>query len=191
MDELQETIDTLIELDEPETIIPTLRRAAQRRKGHRWQLLARVLAQAEVNLDEEMNARSASDCAKEVSQPQAKGADPMAHAPHPTPPPKPANHQPPPSPPSKPPVDPQAAKVEAHAKEQPAFTPKPALDPRAEKPPQGAYADGMPIADEQRARSAWIEAHGVAAYLEATDERSADERTPKQVAGVTPPTKRE
>jgi hypothetical protein len=66
----------------------------------------------------------------------------------------------------------------------------------------------MTIADEQRARSAWIEAHGMAAYEEAIDQRP-DELKPtfdknalagggafvsqgvqKQVPGVVPPTKR-
>ena len=51
MDELQETIETLIELDEPETILPTLRRAAERQKGRRWKMLAEVLAEAETKLD--------------------------------------------------------------------------------------------------------------------------------------------
>ena len=127
------------------------------------------------------------------------------------PPPRP--QQPPPQPqPPKPhqpeaahparAADPQEAKLEAHAvpprwdepketRAPPAFTPEPALDPRAQKPPEGAYADGMPVADEQRARSAWIEAHGDKAYHEATDQRPAEERVNKQVPGVTPPTKRE
>ena len=139
----------------------------------------------------------------------------------PPPPPKPANPPPPPvkqhdasheakhhEPPlpigAKPtdPHDPQAIKFERHAgppdwkepkevKERPSFTPAPALDPRAEKPPAGTYADGMPIADEQRARSAWIEAHGMKAYHEAVDERTDEEKAPKQVPGVVPPTKRE
>ena len=102
---------------------------------------------------------------------------------------------PPPQPP-KPPADPQAAKLEAHAAPPrweepkkappppPAFTPKPALDPRAEKPPAGAYADGMPIAEEQRARSAWIEEHGDKAYHEAVDQRPEGEQTNRQVPGV-------
>jgi hypothetical protein len=90
-----------------------------------------------------------------------------------------------------------------------AWSPKAALDPRAEKPPQGTYADGMGIADEQRARAAWVEANGLEKYDEATDQRPAGEKprfdphalagggafvsagTQKQVAGVTPPTKRE
>lgn len=107
------------------------------------------------------------------------------------PPPQPARPPAPPPPPPKPAADPQAAKVEAHAKERPAFTPKAAIDPRAEKPPEGAYADGMTIADEQRARSAWIEQHGDAAYREAVEERPAEERVNQQVPGVVPPTKRE
>lgn len=91
----------------------------------------------------------------------------------------------------KPPVDPQDAKVEAHAKERPAFVPKPALDPRAEKPPEGAYADGMTSAQEQRTRAAWIEQHGMKAYHEAVDDRSDEDKAKKQIPGVTPPTKRE
>ena len=99
--------------------------------------------------------------------------------------------------------DPQSAKFEGHAgpprwdepkdevKQRPAFTPKPALDPLAEKPPEGAYADGMTSADEQRARAAWVEAHGQKAYNEAVDERPPEERNNKQIPGVTPPTKRE
>ena len=54
MDELKETVETLIELDEPEALLSTLRRAAQRQKGARWQLLARVLAQAEASMDREL-----------------------------------------------------------------------------------------------------------------------------------------
>ena len=128
---------------------------------------------------------------------------PNSHAqpPKPTPPPKPA----PPQPPNQPPEhskDPQAAKLEAHSAPprwddeikpppQPvAFTPEPALDPRAVAPPAGAYVDGMTIADEQRARSAWIEQHGTAAYIEEIDQRPPDERENKQVPGVVPPTKR-
>ena len=93
--------------------------------------------------------------------------------------------------------------------DRPDFTPKAAIDPRAEKPPQGFYADGMTIADEQRARSAWIEQHGDAAYKDEIDQRPGDERPvfdknalagggafvsqggKKQIPGVTPPTKRE
>jgi hypothetical protein len=59
MNELQETVETLLELDEPETILPTLRHAAQRRKGKRWEALASVLGEAEVKLDQLLNAKPA------------------------------------------------------------------------------------------------------------------------------------
>jgi hypothetical protein len=59
MDELQETVETLIELNEPETILPTLRRAAERQKGVRWQRLALVLGEAEIKLDQLNNAKPA------------------------------------------------------------------------------------------------------------------------------------
>ena len=49
---LQNTVDTIIDLDEPEQIIPTLRKAAERRRGVRWARLAQVLAYAEDKLDE-------------------------------------------------------------------------------------------------------------------------------------------
>ena len=52
MNELQETVETLIELDEPEAILPTLRRAAERQKGVRWRQLAAVLGEAETKLDQ-------------------------------------------------------------------------------------------------------------------------------------------
>jgi hypothetical protein len=54
MDELQETVETLISLDEPEALLATLRRAADRKKGERWQRLARALSQAEASLDKEL-----------------------------------------------------------------------------------------------------------------------------------------
>ena len=53
MDELKETVETIIELDEPEALLSTLRRAAAKQKGARWQRLARVLTQAEASLDKE------------------------------------------------------------------------------------------------------------------------------------------
>ena len=52
MDELKETVETLIELDEPEALLSTLRKAADRKKGVRWARLAQVLAYAEDKLDE-------------------------------------------------------------------------------------------------------------------------------------------
>jgi hypothetical protein len=120
------------------------------------------------------------------------------------------------------PKDPQAAKFDPksvpplwndpkkakEARPAPEWNIKPAIDPLAEKPPAGFTGDGMTIADEQRARSAWIEAHGMAAYEKEVDDRPDDERptfdphalagggafvtagAQKQVPGVTPPTKR-
>jgi hypothetical protein len=53
MDELKETVETLIELDEPEAMLATIRRAAERQKGARWQRVAHALAQAQASLDKE------------------------------------------------------------------------------------------------------------------------------------------
>ena len=117
--------------------------------------------------------------------------------------------------------DPQSAKFEAHAappswnapKDPPPareeWVPDPSLDAREQQPPKGYYADGMSAPDEQRARAAWVEAHGVKAYDEATDQRPAEDKPTfdphalagggafvsagkqRQVPGVVPPTKRE
>jgi hypothetical protein len=83
MDELQETVETIIELDEPEALLSTLRRAAKRKKGERWQALAKVLDEAEFQLDQLLNAKPAgpdfrpnAPGAKGNSQPQPTGADP-------------------------------------------------------------------------------------------------------------------
>lgn len=59
MDELKETVETLIELDEPEALLSTLRKAAQRQKGKRWQALAQVLDEADWKLDQILNAKPA------------------------------------------------------------------------------------------------------------------------------------
>ena len=94
MDELQETVATLIELDEPEALLSTLRRAAVRKsvdgaKGRmsldlakRWQALATVLDEASLQLDLILNAKPAgpdfrpdAPGAKGNSQPQPTGAD--------------------------------------------------------------------------------------------------------------------
>jgi hypothetical protein len=56
--------------------------------------------------------------------------------------------------------------------------------------PEGS-PDGHTIVEEQRARSAAIEQMGVEAYKDSIDDRPPEERTSKQVPGVTPPTKRE
>ncbi|HEY1881373.1 MAG TPA: hypothetical protein VGG68_15710 [Caulobacteraceae bacterium] len=123
-------------------------------------------------------------------------------------------------PPAAPPAEPEAGLAPGavpprweppppEAKPAPDWSPEPSLDPRSEKAPEGVYADSMPIAVEQRARSAWIEAHGLEKWDEAVDERPAAERPKfekaalagggafvksgekKQVPGVAPPTKRE
>jgi hypothetical protein len=47
MNELKETVETLIELDEPEVMLETLKRAAQRRQGKDWTKLAQALAYAQ------------------------------------------------------------------------------------------------------------------------------------------------
>jgi len=49
-EELQLTVDTLIELDEPEALLETLQRAASRKKGDRWQALASALKEAQAAL---------------------------------------------------------------------------------------------------------------------------------------------
>jgi predicted component of type VI protein secretion system len=47
MDELKETVETLIDLDEPEALLETLKRAAERQKGVQWARLAQALACAQ------------------------------------------------------------------------------------------------------------------------------------------------
>lgn len=74
MDELQETVETIMEMDEPETILPTLRRAAERKKGVRWARLAQVLAYAEDKLDE-LNGKPVT-----APQPEAVNTDEEAKA---------------------------------------------------------------------------------------------------------------
>jgi hypothetical protein len=53
MDEMRQTVETLIELDEPEALLTTLKRAAQRQKGERWQRLADALERAEASIENE------------------------------------------------------------------------------------------------------------------------------------------
>jgi hypothetical protein len=90
----------------------------------------------------------------------------------------------------------------------PEWWPKAALDPLAEKPPEGVYADGMSAPDEQRARAAWVEEHGLASHQKAVDQRPDEDKpefdehalagggafvshgAQKQVQGVAPPAKR-
>jgi len=71
MNELEETVETLIELDEPEALLATLQRTAKRQKGERWQALADELMKAEVAL----NYRRQPQRATGASQPQPTGAD--------------------------------------------------------------------------------------------------------------------
>jgi len=83
IDELnKETVETLIELNEPEALLSTIGRAAARQKGRRWEALAHVLREAEVQLDLILNAKPAgpdfrpdAPGAKGNSQPQPTGAD--------------------------------------------------------------------------------------------------------------------
>ena len=74
---LQNTVDTIIDLDEPEQIIPTLRKAAERRRGERWRRLALVLAEAEVHLDQLANAKPAGP---DFTQPEPEPVNTDAEA---------------------------------------------------------------------------------------------------------------
>jgi hypothetical protein len=56
---LQRTVDTLIEMDEPEALLATIRREAERKSGPRWQALLRVLDEAEMHLELILNAKPA------------------------------------------------------------------------------------------------------------------------------------
>jgi len=66
MDELQETVETLIDLDEPEALLATLSRAAARKKGERWQRLARALHRAEASVDWKLDADPKPDAEAEA-----------------------------------------------------------------------------------------------------------------------------
>jgi hypothetical protein len=59
MDELQETVETIIEMDEPEALLRTLLRAVKRKKGKRWEALTTVLDEADWKLDLILNAKPA------------------------------------------------------------------------------------------------------------------------------------
>jgi hypothetical protein len=72
MNELKETIETIIELDEPEALLRTLRDAVDRKKGVRWRRLANVLGEAEIQLDQLNNAKPAEP------KPEADAAPDMA-----------------------------------------------------------------------------------------------------------------
>jgi hypothetical protein len=72
-EELQLTVDTLIELDEPEALLETLQRAASRKKGERWQKLAGALALAEQVMTSEPNK-------SEPAPPQTDAPEPKIEA---------------------------------------------------------------------------------------------------------------
>ena len=76
MDELKETVETLIELDEPEALLSTLRKAADRKKGVRWARLAQVLAYAEDKLDQLNNAKPAGPDFRPPAEPEVEPAEP-------------------------------------------------------------------------------------------------------------------
>ena len=133
-----------------------------------------------------------------ATQPKPAPKKPEPEDPHP------AKMQPPPPAAAPPPiVDPQAAKFEAHA------GPPTWVEPKAPKVlPEGTYADGMSVAEEQRARAADVEAHGDRATIDTradADKPVLDKNAlagggafvksgaQKQVPGVTvkPPTTRD
>ena len=78
----QLTVDTLIEMDEPEALLETIRREAERKSGPRWKALSGVLDEASLQLELILNAKPAgpdfrpdAPGAKGNSQPQPAGAD--------------------------------------------------------------------------------------------------------------------
>lgn len=71
------TVETLIDLDEPEALLETLRRAAAKQKGKRWLALTSVLDEASMRLVAILNAKPAGPDfrpppahATETSQPE-------------------------------------------------------------------------------------------------------------------------
>jgi hypothetical protein len=72
MDELQATVETLIELNEPEALLSTLRKAASMKKGKRWEALATVLDEADWKLDLMLNPKPAGP----DFRPDAEAGDP-------------------------------------------------------------------------------------------------------------------
>jgi hypothetical protein len=55
----QRTVETLLDMDEPEALLRLIRREAERKSGPGWQALAKVLGDAEVQLDLILNAKPA------------------------------------------------------------------------------------------------------------------------------------
>ena len=66
----QRTVDTLIAMDEPEALLMTIRREAERKSGPRWQALASVLGEAEFKLDAILNAKPAGPDFTKPAEPQ-------------------------------------------------------------------------------------------------------------------------
>jgi hypothetical protein len=61
MDELKETVETLIDLDEPEAMLATIRDAATRRKGERWRVVAQALTEALATVTAALNPPPRAD----------------------------------------------------------------------------------------------------------------------------------
>jgi hypothetical protein len=61
IDELELTVETLIELDEPEALLETLKRAAALRKGARWAKLAEALSTAQDQYTQLLGQRGPSE----------------------------------------------------------------------------------------------------------------------------------
>jgi hypothetical protein len=91
-DDLDLTVQTLIDLDEPEALLAMLQRAAQRRTGERWRRVAHALMEAEatvmaaqspdsMKLREHMAEWSTpANHARETSQPEPQE---LTHGKHP------------------------------------------------------------------------------------------------------------
>ena len=69
--EMQATVETLIKLDEPEALLATLRHAASRKSGERWQRLTTALLNAEKELEDE-GAAHARRKAPEDNEPKSE-----------------------------------------------------------------------------------------------------------------------
>ena len=53
------SVEMLVELDEPEALLETIRRTAARKTGKRWRALTTVLDEASLKLDQLLNAKPA------------------------------------------------------------------------------------------------------------------------------------
>ena len=70
------TVETLIDMNEPEALLSLFRREAAKQKGKRWEMLAAVLGEAEIKLDQLLNAKPAGpDFTKPADKPDDKAAD--------------------------------------------------------------------------------------------------------------------